>query len=112
MEVTVGGIPLRNPVLAASGTFAYGVEFESLVDLNALGGFMVKGLSREPMDGNPPPRIWESAAGMINSIGLQNIGVRAFIREKLPALAKLKTTVFANVFGNATQHYLQVEIAL
>jgi len=64
-------------VLAASGTFAYGVEFESLVDLNALGGIVVKGLSREPMDGNPPPRIWEAEAGMINSIGLQNIGVRA-----------------------------------
>jgi dihydroorotate dehydrogenase (NAD+) catalytic subunit len=99
-------------VLAASGTFAYGVEFESLVDLNALGGFVVKGLSREPMDGNPPPRIWEAEAGMINSIGLQNIGVRAFIREKLPALAKLKTAVFANVFGNATEDYVEVLRAL
>jgi dihydroorotate dehydrogenase (NAD+) catalytic subunit len=112
LEVTLCGITLRNPVLAASGTFAYGVEFESLVDLNALGGFMVKGLSREPMDGNPPPRIWESSAGMINSIGLQNIGVRAFIREKLPALAKLKTAVFANVFGNATEDYVEVVRAL
>jgi dihydroorotate dehydrogenase (NAD+) catalytic subunit len=90
-------------VLAASGTFAYGVEFESLVDLNALGGIVVKGLSREPMDGNPPPRIWEAEAGMINSIGLQNIGVRAFIREKLPALARLKTAVFVNVFDNTTE---------
>jgi dihydroorotate dehydrogenase (NAD+) catalytic subunit len=112
LEVTLCGITLRNPVLAASGTFAYGVEFESLVDLNALGGFVVKGLSREPMDGNPPPRIWEAAAGMINSIGLQNIGVRAFIREKLPALAKLKTAVFANVFGNATEDYVEVAHAL
>jgi dihydroorotate dehydrogenase (NAD+) catalytic subunit len=112
LEVSLCGITLRNPVLAASGTFAYGVEFESLVDLNALGGFMVKGLSREPMDGNPPPRIWESAAGMINSIGLQNIGVRAFIQQKLPALAKLKTAVFANVFGNATEDYVEVVRAL
>jgi dihydroorotate dehydrogenase (NAD+) catalytic subunit len=112
LEVSLCGINLRNPVLAASGTFAYGVEFESLVDLNALGGFIVKGLSREPMDGNPPPRIWESAAGMINSIGLQNIGVRAFIREKLPALAKLRTAVFANVFGNATEDYVEVVRAL
>jgi dihydroorotate dehydrogenase (NAD+) catalytic subunit len=112
LEVTLCGITLRNPVLAASGTFAYGVEFQSLVDLNALGGFIVKGLSREPMDGNPPPRIWESAAGMINSIGLQNIGVRAFIQDKLPALAKLKTAVFANVFGNATEDYVEVVRAL
>ena len=87
--------------IAASGTFAYGVEFEKLVDLNALGGFVVKGLSREPIEGNPPPRVYESEAGMINSIGLQNIGVRAFVAEKLPALARLRTAVFANVFGYA-----------
>src|SRR5260370_9379948 len=108
LEISLCGIILRNPVLAASGTFAYGVEFESLMDLNALGGLVVKGLSREPMDGNPPPRIWEAEAGMINSIGLQNIGVRAFIRGKLPALAELKTSVFANVFGNAVEDYVEV----
>jgi len=112
LEVSLCGIKLRNPVIAASGTFAYGVEFESLVDLNTLGGLVVKGLSREPMDGNPPPRVWEARAGMINSIGLQNIGVRAFIRDKLPALAKLKTAVFANVFGNATEDYVEVVRAL
>ena len=112
LEVSLCGITLRNPVLAASGTFAYGVEFEKMVDLNSLGGIVVKGLSREPMNGNPPPRIWEAQAGMINSIGLQNIGVRAFIREKLPALAKLKTAVFANVFGNATEDYVEVARAL
>ena len=112
MAVTLCGVTLKNPVLAASGTFAYGVEFESLVDLNALGGFVVKGLSREPMDGNPPPRVWEARAGMINSIGLQNIGVRAFIAEKLPALAKLQTAVFANVFGYATEDYVEVVRAL
>src|SRR5438094_7632680 len=108
LQISLCGITLKNPVLAASGTFAYGVEFERLVDLDALGGIVVKGLSREPMDGNPPPRIWEAEAGMINSIGLQNIGVRAFVREKLPALARLRTAVFANVFGNATEDYVEV----
>jgi dihydroorotate dehydrogenase (NAD+) catalytic subunit len=108
LQISLCGITLKNPVLAASGTFAYGVEFEKLVDLDALGGLVVKGLSREPMDGNPPPRIWEAEAGMINSIGLQNIGVRAFVREKLPALARLQTAVFANVFGNATEDYVEV----
>lgn len=108
LGTTLCGIALRNPVLAASGTFAYGVEFEKLVDLNALGGFVVKGLSREPIEGNPPPRVYESEGGMINSIGLQNIGVRAFVREKLPALARLHTAVFANVFGNRVEDYLEV----
>ena len=102
------GIPLKNPVMAASGTFAYGLEFEKLVDLNALGGLVVKGLSREPIEGNPPPRVFETAAGMVNSIGLQNIGVRRFVLEKLPALAKLRTAVFANVFGYATEDYAEV----
>ena len=108
LATTVCGIELRNPVLAASGTFAYGVEFEKLVDLNALGGFVVKGLSRDPIEGNPPPRVFESEAGMINSIGLQNIGVRAFVAEKLPALARLRTAVFANVFGYSTDDYVEV----
>jgi dihydroorotate dehydrogenase (NAD+) catalytic subunit len=108
LATTLCGIPLRNPVIAASGTFGYGVEFEKLVDLNALGGLVVKGLSREPMDGNPEPRLWETRAGMINSVGLQNIGVRTFVQEKLPALARLQTAVFANVFGYATEDYVEV----
>jgi dihydroorotate dehydrogenase (NAD+) catalytic subunit len=108
LEVSLCGIALKNPVLAASGTFAYGVEFAEQFDLNALGGFIVKGLSREPIEGNPPPRVFEAEAGMINSIGLQNIGVRAFVRDKLPALASLKTAVFANVFGHATEDYVEV----
>ena len=108
LATTLCGISLRNPVIAASGTFGYGVEFEKLVDLNALGGLVVKGLSREPMDGNPEPRLWETRAGMINSVGLQNIGVRAFVQEKLPALARLQTAVFANVFGYATEDYVEV----
>ncbi len=108
LSTTLCGIPLKNPVLAASGTFAYGVEFEKILDLNRLGGFVVKGLSREPMDGNAPPRVWEATAGMMNSIGLQNIGVRAFVADKLPALAKLNTAVFANVFGYAIDDYAEV----
>ena len=87
-EVVVCGVRFRNPVLAASGTFGYGVEFEKLVDLNALGGIVVKGLSKEPIAGNPAPRLWEARAGMINSVGLQNVGVRAFIADKLPRLRR------------------------
>jgi dihydroorotate dehydrogenase (NAD+) catalytic subunit len=108
LATSVCGVPLRNPVIAASGTFAYGVEFEKLVDLNALGGLVVKGLSREAMEGNPPPRVVETASGMMNSIGLQNIGVRAFVKEKLPALSRLDAAVFANVFGYATEDYIEV----
>jgi dihydroorotate dehydrogenase (NAD+) catalytic subunit len=108
LATTLCGITLRNPVIAASGSFAYGIEFEKLVDLNSLGGLVVKGLSREPIEGNPAPRVFEAASGMINSIGLQNIGVRAFTRDKLPALARLKTAVFANVFGYQTGDYVEV----
>lgn len=102
------GIPLRNPVLAASGTFAYGIEFEKVLDLEQVGGIVVKGLSREPMDGNPEPRIYEAEAGMINSIGLQNIGVRAFVAEKLPGLRRYSTPVIANVFGYEIDDYVEV----
>jgi dihydroorotate dehydrogenase (NAD+) catalytic subunit len=102
------GVALQNPVIAASGTFGYGVEFAQQVDLNALGGFVVKGLSREPIEGNPAPRLYETEAGMINSIGLQNVGVRAFVAEKLPSLVKLKAAVFANVFGYAVEDYVEV----
>jgi dihydroorotate dehydrogenase (NAD+) catalytic subunit len=108
LATSLCGIALKNPVIAASGTFAYGVEFESLLDLNALGGLVVKGLSIEPMDGNPAPRIYEAEAGMINAIGLQNIGVREFVATKLPRLAKLDTAVFANVFGHAIEDYVEV----
>jgi dihydroorotate dehydrogenase (NAD+) catalytic subunit len=106
------GLRLKNPILASSGTFGYGLEFETLVDLNALGGFVVKGLSREPIEGNPPPRLVETAAGMLNSIGLQNVGVKAFVADKLPQLAKLDTAVFANVFGYQPEDYVEVLQAL
>lgn len=112
LETTVCGIHFRNPVLAASGTFGYGVEFERLVDLNQLGGIVVKGLSREPIQGNPAPRLWEARAGMINSVGLQNVGVREFIAKKLPALHRYPTPVIANVFGYAPEDYVEVVHAL
>lgn len=100
MSVRFAGLEFRNPVIAAAGTFGYGIEFEDIVSLEKLGGFCVKGLSREPMAGNPPPRLFETAAGMLNAIGLQNIGARAFVEEKLPKLRKLpKTVVIANIFG-------------
>lgn len=108
LRVTLCGLELSNPVIAASGTFAYGVEMAPVVDLRLLGGLVVKGLSREPMRGNPPPRLYETSAGMINSVGLQNIGVRAFVREKLPALRGCGTRVFANVFGYAVEDYVEV----
>jgi dihydroorotate dehydrogenase (NAD+) catalytic subunit len=108
LAVEICGIPLRNPVIAASGTFGYGVEFEKQVDLNRLGGMVVKGLSREPIEGNPAPRLWETQAGMMNSVGLQNIGVRAFVAEKLPLLRRYTTAIFANVFGYAVEDYLEV----
>jgi dihydroorotate dehydrogenase (NAD+) catalytic subunit len=106
LSVSVAGIPLKNPVIAASGTFGYGVEFEDVVHLDKLGGFVVKGLSREPMIGNPPPRLWETAAGMLNAIGLQNIGATAFLEEKLPRLREIRDiVVLANVFGYTREDY-------
>src|SRR5689334_20108043 len=108
LGITLCGVPLQNPVIAASGTYGYGIEFESVADLNALGGIVVKGLSREPIRGNPPPRLWETEAGMINSVGLQNIGARAFVEEKLPSLRRFKSAIFANVFGYAPDDYAEV----
>jgi dihydroorotate dehydrogenase (NAD+) catalytic subunit len=106
LGVSFAGIQLKNPILAASGTFGYGVEFEDVVHLDKLGGFVVKGLSKEPMAGNPPPRLYETAAGMLNAIGLQNIGARAFVDEKLPKLRELKNiVVIANVFGYTREDY-------
>src|SRR5258705_10848263 len=90
LGVSFAGIQLKNPIIAASGTFGYGVEFEDVLHLDKLGGFVVKGLSKEPMIGNPPPRLYETPAGMLNAIGLQNIGARAFVDEKLPKLRELK----------------------
>ncbi len=106
LSVNIAGIALKNPIMAASGTFGYGVEFEDVVHLTRLGGIVVKGLSKEPMIGNPPPRLWETAAGMLNAIGLQNIGAPAFLEEKLPRLRRIQNiVVVANVFGYTREDY-------
>lgn len=112
LATTLCGVKLRNPILAASGTFGYGLEFASILDLNQLGGIVTKGLSRQPISGNPAPRLWHTEAGMINSVGLQNVGVSAFIREKLPKLRAYTVPVFANVFGYAVEDYVEVVRAL
>ncbi len=108
LRVSVGAVRLKNPIIAASGTFGYGLEFAHLVDLNALGGIVVKGLSLEPMAGNPSPRMCETTGGMVNAIGLQNIGVKAFVGEKLPELRKYDTAILANVFGRTVDEYVEV----
>jgi dihydroorotate dehydrogenase (NAD+) catalytic subunit len=108
LTVQVGAVRLRNPILTASGTFGYGIEFAHLVDLNRLGGIVVKGLSREPMDGAPAPRVCETPSGMLNAVGLQNIGVRVFVAEKLPVLRKYDTAIVANVFGYCVEDYVEV----
>jgi dihydroorotate dehydrogenase (NAD+) catalytic subunit len=113
MSVRFAGMLLRNPVIAASGTFGYGVEFEDVVSLHRIGGFITKGLSYEPMAGNQAPRLIETQGGMINAIGLQNIGVRAFIEKKLPLLRPHSgTACIANVFGNEVRDYIAVIEAL
>ncbi len=108
LRVSVGALQLRNPIIAASGTFGYGIEFAPIVALSRLGAMVVKGLSLEPMAGAPPPRICETSSGMVNAIGLQNIGVRAFVAEKLPELRRLNATVLANVFGCTISDYVEV----
>jgi dihydroorotate dehydrogenase (NAD+) catalytic subunit len=108
LSTEIAGIRLKKPVIAASGTFGYGEEFSSLIDLNELGGFVVKGLSVEPMKGAAPPRLLETASGMLNAVGLQNVGARRFVQEKLPGLRKYHTRVLANVFGYRTEDYVRV----
>jgi dihydroorotate dehydrogenase (NAD+) catalytic subunit len=105
--IAVAGVKFRNPVLTASGTYGYGIEFAKLADLTAVGGIVTKGLSREPIQGNPAPRLWEATAGMINSVGLQNVGVRAFVADKLSKL-KSTTNIVINVFGYAAEDYEEV----
>lgn len=108
MAVEIAGVRFKNPVLTASGTFAYGVEFAHLMDLNSIGGIVVKGISMKPIKGNPPPRIYETASGMLNAIGWQNIGAVEFVTKKLPALRKYDTRVVVNVVGFALEDYLEV----
>src|SRR5512143_853748 len=101
LSVEIGKLKLRNPVMTASGTFGYGEEYSEFVDISRLGAVVVKGLSLLPKEGNPPPRIVETASGMLNSIGLQNIGIERFIREKLPFLKQFNTAVIVNFFGDS-----------
>jgi dihydroorotate dehydrogenase (NAD+) catalytic subunit len=108
MSVDIAGTRLKNPVLTASGTFAYGLEFAHVMDLNSIGGIVVKGLSMKPVKGNPPPRIYETQGGMLNAIGWQNIGATEFVTKKLPALRKFKTKIVANIIGFNLQDYLEV----
>lgn len=108
LSVKIGALHLANPVIAASGTFGYGIEFANLTDLNCLGAIVVKGLSLEPMEGAPSPRLSPTPAGMINAVGLQNVGVRRFISEKLPALRSYRTPIIANVFGRTVEEYAEV----
>jgi dihydroorotate dehydrogenase (NAD+) catalytic subunit len=108
LSVNFAGIRLKNPVLTASGTFGYGEEYAEFVDLNKLGGVIVKGISLRPIKGNPPPRIWETPSGMLNAIGLENPGVNAFLNEKLPYLRKYDTAVIVNVFGYSLEEYVGV----
>jgi len=108
MEVSIGTVRFKNPVLAASGTFAYGTEFAHLMDLNSIGGIVVKGISMKPIEGNPPPRICETASGMLNAIGWQNIGAAEFVSKKLPALREFRTNIIVNVVGFSLEDYLEV----
>ncbi|NMD04254.1 MAG: dihydroorotate dehydrogenase [Deltaproteobacteria bacterium] len=108
MSVKIGTLKLKNPVMTASGTFGYGGEYADYVDLNKLGAIVVKGLSLKPRAGNPPPRIMETPSGMLNAVGLQNIGVHTFIEEKLPILRKYDTNVIANIYGETYDEYKKV----
>lgn len=108
LSVQVGALRLANPIITAGGTFGYGVEFAHLVDLNRLGGFVTKGISNDPIEGAPAPRLCETASGMLNAVGLQNIGVRAFLKDKLPLLRKYNTHVIVNVFGSCLEEYVEV----
>jgi len=107
-----GGLRLRNPVIAASGTFGYGLEFAAVTDLTALGAIVVKGLSLEPNQGHRAPRILETPAGMLNAIGLQNIGVRAFVETKLPELRAFGTPIVANCWGHLPEEFGEVAARL
>ncbi len=108
MAVEIAGVRFRNPVLTASGTFGYGLEFANLMDLNAIGGIVVKGLSMKPIKGNPPPRIYETASGMLNAIGWQNIGATEFVTTKMPVLRNYETKIVVNIVGFELNDYLEV----
>ena len=108
MKVSIGSLKLRNPVMTASGTFGYGEEFSSLVNLDRLGAIIVKGISLLPRQGNPPPRIAETACGMLNAIGLENVGLERFFTEKVPFLQDIGTPLIVNILGDTVEDYQQL----
>jgi len=108
LSVAIGALRFRNPIIAASGTFGYGLEFAQLVNLSRLGALVTKGLSLEPIEGAPAPRLCETPSGMLNAVGLQNVGVRAFVEQKLPSLRKFDVPVIANLFGYCQEYYVEV----
>jgi dihydroorotate dehydrogenase (NAD+) catalytic subunit len=108
LSVQVGALRLANPIITAAGTFGYGLEFAHLVDLNRLGGLVTKGISKEPIEGAPAPRLCETPSGMLNAVGLQNVGVDAFLKDKLPLLRKYNTHLIVNVFGYCVEEYVEV----
>ena len=112
VRVNIGGMELKNPVMTASGTFGYAREFEPFVDLNRLGAIIVKGLSLEPAKGNPPQRTVETPCGMLNAIGLENVGLEVFVNEKVPFLKKLNTPIFANIYGKDVTEYAELAARL
>ena len=112
LEVSIGDMRMKNPVTTASGTFGYGGEYAGFVDLNMLGAVTVKGISLEPRRGNPPPRLYETACGMLNSIGLQNVGLERFIEEKLPYLRRFDTKVIVNILGGSIDEYCRLASGL
>ena len=112
LTVYIGNLKLKNPVMTASGTFGYGEEYAEFIDLDMLGAIVVKGISLKPMEGNPSPRICETPSGLLNSIGLQNIGLKRFLKEKLPYLRKFNTKVIVNVLGNTIQEYVRLSKSL
>src|SRR4030042_3187818 len=108
LHVDIGKLKLKNPVMTASGTCGYGEEYSEFVDLNLLGAVVVKGISVKPMEGNPPPRICETPCGMLNAIGLQNVGLKKFLKEKLPYLRTFDTKAIVNILGNTVQEYVKL----
>jgi dihydroorotate dehydrogenase (NAD+) catalytic subunit len=112
LTVDIGRLKLKNPVMTASGTFGYGEEYTEFVDLNMLGAVVVKGISLEPMQGNPSPRICETACGMLNAIGLQNVGLKSFLKDKLPYLKKFDTKIVVNILGKNIQEYVRLSESL
>jgi len=112
LSVNIGTLTLKNPVMTASGTFGYGEEYAEFLDLNLLGGIVAKGISRKPMEGNPAPRICETPCGMMNAIGLQNVGLKHFLAKKLPYLRQYDTKLIVNILGNSIPEYVKLAQAL